>query len=120
MRPSHRVAFYLTHGRWPEPLGCHHCDNRACCNPGHLFEGTDADNNADKGRKGRARNGALTKPASQTRGEQHSTSKLTDALVLYARRQMALGVPHRKLGKELGIHPSCLSRINTRKTWTHV
>ena len=36
---AHRVAFFLAHGRWPEPCGLHSCDNPPCCNVRHLFEG---------------------------------------------------------------------------------
>lgn len=32
----------------------HHCDNPPCCNPAHLFIGTQADNVADMWAKGRA------------------------------------------------------------------
>lgn len=32
---------------------CHRCDERKCCNPDHLFLGTQSDNMADSVRKGR-------------------------------------------------------------------
>ncbi|WP_428999621.1 hypothetical protein [Stenotrophomonas maltophilia] len=32
---------------------CHSCDNPGCCNPGHLFLGTQAQNLADMRAKGR-------------------------------------------------------------------
>lgn len=51
----HRQLYKVLHGI---PLStkqfvCHHCDERRCCNPGHLFLGTQKDNMADSVRKGR-------------------------------------------------------------------
>ncbi len=48
-----RMSFFLKHKKWPKPSCCHHCDNRACCNPAHLFEGTQGDNIRDMFAKGR-------------------------------------------------------------------
>ena len=42
---------------------CHHCDNRQCVNPEHLFEGTDKDNVQDMWQKGRGNTGRRWLPA---------------------------------------------------------
>ena len=55
---AHRIAYALAKPSMfdPELRVLHACDNPACCRPGHLFQGTQADNVHDMIRKGRAVN----------------------------------------------------------------
>lgn len=53
--PATHVSWFLKHGVWPTLKMLHRCDNPPCVNPDHLFEGTDADNAADRDAKGRHR-----------------------------------------------------------------
>jgi len=120
---AHRVAFLLAVGRWPKLDVCHSCDNPACCNPAHLFEGTHADNNADcvaKGRHARGRtHGRRTKPHAykHVRGEGSGGSKLTASEVAHIRTS-TLGT--RLLARSLGVHRVTIQRIRAGKTWTHI
>lgn len=51
---AHRYAFELWVGPIPQGMNVlHSCDNRGCCNPSHLFLGTQKDNIADMHAKGR-------------------------------------------------------------------
>lgn len=93
---------------------CHRCDNPACVNPDHLFQGTPSENSQDRERKGRGR------PA---KGTKVHNAKLNDDLV---REIRAAYKWHDKefsaaaLAKKYGISGSTAFNIIRRKIWKHV
>src|SRR5438132_6620377 len=55
---AHRFAYERWVGLVPEGLCVlHHCDNRKCANPEHLWTGTRRQNGEDRDRKGRTASG---------------------------------------------------------------
>lgn len=55
----HRLAWEEANGPIPRGLNvCHTCDVPACCNPGHMFLGTQLDNVTDMRVKGRFKGGS--------------------------------------------------------------
>lgn len=108
---AHRVAWELTNGPIPKEIFvCHHCDIKLCCNPTHLFLGTQADNLADMARKGRS-----------TLGERDGMSKLTSEQVLEIRhRRATTGVMQKELATEYGVSDATISLIINRRIWTHI
>jgi hypothetical protein len=104
---SHRVSWMITFGEIPKDLFVlHHCDNPPCCNPSHLFLGTNQDNVDDKIRKGRG---------ADIRGENNPHCKLTDAQVSEIRKRF---VPRKHggdntytLAKEYGVSPTQIWRL---------
>ena len=100
---AHRVAWGLANGPIPEGLRvCHACDNPRCCNPAHLFVGTQADNMADKVAKGR-----WGKPGVHLTSEQ----------VLEIRAKLASGVTQLAIAQAYGATRQAISAIATRRNW---
>tara|TARA_B100001057_G_scaffold501139_1_gene621004 strand:- start:2595 stop:2969 length:375 start_codon:yes stop_codon:yes gene_type:complete len=51
---AHRIVYELIYGAIPPNMYvCHTCDNPPCCNPDHLFLGTQQDNMKDRKQKNR-------------------------------------------------------------------
>ena len=107
---AHRVAFEFFNGPIPEDhCVCHRCDNPPCVNPAHLFLGTDAENSADRGAKGR-----------QYIGSQVTVSKLNEAAIREIRSRSARGEPTRELCNHFKVHKNTINRAIARITWRHV
>lgn len=55
VRKAHQMAYEFATGTrvMPGLVMCHRCDFRLCCNPAHLFPGTQKENMEDASRKGR-------------------------------------------------------------------
>jgi len=106
----HRLSYILHRGEIPDGIDvCHHCDNRACVNPDHLFLGTRDDNMADMVAKGRQR---------PCIGTKHGRAKITEADVIEIRAIQ--GIPHTKIAQQYGISKTQVSTIRAGKYWKHV
>ena len=107
---AHRMAYELFCG--PIPSGmfvCHKCDVRSCCNPVHLFLGTNADNMQDKKQKGRAH---------RLRGEANARSKLTNQDIDEIRRRHSEGKESSsELAREFEVSTAHIRKIVSYKRW---
>ena len=114
---AHRVAYLVTYGEIPsdKPAVCHSCDNPACCNPRHLFAGTQADNLYDMDSKGRS-----TWRDSKNVGVRNGATSLTDQDVRETRRLAQRGSSQRAIAEHFGIGKATVARIIHRETWRHV
>ncbi len=104
---AHTIARWLATGEWPTGLKTlHRCpgkDNPSCCNPRHLYLGTQADNVQDSLLKGQRR------------------KKHTAAVILEVRRLHATGLfSLHELSRRFQIERHYLTDVINRKYWKHI
>jgi hypothetical protein len=103
----HRVSWIIYKGEIPDGLKvCHSCDNPSCCNPEHLFLGTQKDNIKDCAKKKRLR-----------RGLGDNLRKLTQSQVDEIRDLSTSGKKRSEIARMFGVKVNCIRNIIKFITW---
>lgn len=101
---AHRVAWILTYGDIPKGKHVlHRCDNRACCNPNHLFLGTHAENMLDCAKKRR-----------------FNGTKLNPSLVKAIRKDSQSGQSVRAISVAYGFNKATIRSVIKKQSWKWV
>jgi hypothetical protein len=110
-RLAHVVALELRLGRTLTKNALHTCDVPSCCNPNHLYEGTQKQNVQDCIDRGRRH---------VHRGEAHYKAKLTAVDVRVIRRRVRNGEDRGALAAEYDVTRGHISVIARRDSWRSV
>lgn len=114
---AHRFSWVIHFGEITNGLSvCHHCDNRPCVRPDHLFLGTTKDNMADAKAKGRL---YVLGPC-RARGTRIAQSRLTEDQVRAIRVMVASGQSQKDVARLFGVDPGTIRHAAKRSTWKHV
>jgi hypothetical protein len=106
---AHRFAFLSSGDTIPnDMLVLHKCDVRNCCNPTHLFLGTQQDNVIDRNHKGRA---------NQPIGERNGLAKLREEDVIAILKDKRT---YRKIARDYGVHNTAISSIKNGRSWSYL
>ena len=100
-RKAHRYALEIATGVKPDrwTFACHHCDNRKCVNPEHLYWGSPADNAADMVSRGRSTLG---------KGRVRKIAHEDKPIIVERRRR---GESYRAIGEAYGVSAPTIHRI---------
>lgn len=108
---AHRISYELYNGPIPDRmLVCHHCDNRRCVNPKHLFLGYPKDNSDDMVNKNR-----------QTKGSNNPRAKLVSDDIRQIRElHKTRKFTRSNLAKLFGVSSSHITAILNYTYWKDV
>ncbi len=109
---AHRIAWQLANGRAPVLDILHSCDNRLCCNPKHLREGTQKENNQE------ARDRGQWKP---NYGEQNGKAFFTTDEILKIKGWIRDGKTTKEMRQlEPRLDRFFIYHLRHNQTWKHV
>lgn len=102
---AHRVALAIADRPPGNMLALHHCDNKGCVNPRHLYVGDHSDNLADEfGRNG------IRRP----------NAKLTPDDVRRVRALVKSDLTYQQIGERFGVTRAAISEIARKVTWSDI
>lgn len=105
---AHQLAYIAWKGVYNKELFIlHNCNNRKCCNPGHLRTGTAKDNYQDM---------VISNRRHVHEGDNHGRAKLTSAEVELIRTLIGK-ISQKNIGLMFGVSEMTISLIKRRKNW---
>ena len=118
---AHRASWFLFNGVIPPgQCVCHHCDNRICVNPEHLFIGDNNDNVQDSAQKGRRKFVVKTNSGYSVK-RSHPHAKLTIDKANEIRRLYSEGkMSQRAIGNMFGVVQTIVSRVVSGELWPYI
>ena len=116
IRSAHRAVFALFNGHEAEGQVNHRCGNRRCCNPDHLYSGSQKENIRDA-----MRHGTFSPPPLKV-GEAHGMAILKKEQVGYIKWATSVGGfgINQQLADHYGVHYSTISIIKRGVKWPGV
>lgn len=104
----HRVVWILWKGNISEKVKvCHKCDITCCCNPEHLFLGSQQDNIHD----------AISKKKFENRKMGKRRNKLNFEQVQEVKSLHAKGISRKELQRMFSVGETCIAKILTGVSW---
>ena len=116
VRTAHRASFALFNGCEARGTVNHRCGNKRCCNPDHLYDGSQKQNVADAKRHG------TFSPPPRLIGEAHGMAVLNAEQVAYIKWATNAGRRgiNLQLAAHYGVHYSTISIIKRGIKWPGV